>query len=210
MTHFVDSEHPAFIAFAREATAGAKTEGEKASALFRAVREKLRYDPYAITGNPEDYVASNVLKTDRGYCIPKAVLLAAAARAVGMKARLGFSDVKNHLTSPKLTATLGSDLFVYHGYVELWIDGTPYKVTPAFNEALCARFGVAVLDLDPVHPADALLQQFDGQGREYMSYVAQRGVYDELPFDMIMSTFREVYPKLDLGPKTTHDEAFHG
>ena len=210
MTTFVDSEHPDVIAFAHETIAGARTEGEKAATLFRAVRERLRYDPYAISANPDDYVASKVLRTDRGYCIPKAVLLAAAARAVGLKALLGFSDVKNHLTSPKLTATLGSDLFVYHGYVELWIDGTPYKVTPAFNEALCARFGVAVLDLDPVHPADALLQAFDGAGREYMSYVAQRGVFEELPFDAIIRTFREHYPRLDLGPKTTHDQAFHG
>jgi len=210
VTNFVDSTHPAIVAFANETTVGARTEGEKASTLFRAVRERLRYDPYTISASPEDYVASNVLNADRGYCIPKAVLLAAAARAVGMKALLGFSDVKNHLTSPKLTATLGSDLFVYHGYVELWIDGTPYKVTPAFNEALCARFGVAVLDLDPVHPADALLQQFDGAGRAYMSYVAQRGVFEELPFDAIMNTFRATYPRLDLGAKTTHDEAFHG
>jgi len=65
----------------------------------------------------------------------------------GIPARLGFCDVKNHLTSEKLLRVLkGVDLFVWHGYVELHIDGRAIKVTPAFNAALCARFGVPPLE----------------------------------------------------------------
>lgn len=34
------------------------------------------------------------------YCVPKAVLLTAAYRAGGIRAAVGFADVRNHLNSP--------------------------------------------------------------------------------------------------------------
>ncbi|HEX7664025.1 MAG TPA: transglutaminase family protein [Polyangiaceae bacterium] len=208
-TRFLDSDHPAVVAFAKNAVGDARTDAEKTARLFRAVRERLRYDPYTITFDPKDYVASHVLAQERTYCIPKAVLLAAAARAAGLPAQLGFADVKNHLSSQKLLDTLGSDLFAFHGYAEVWVDGTPYKLTPAFNESLCARFGVPALDFDPAAPADALLQAFDGEGRKYMEYLADRGTFVDLPFEHIMSSFRTLYPGLE-GHVRAHDEAFHG
>lgn len=205
---FVDSDHPRIIAFAERVCEGATSPGDRASRLFRAVREQVRYDPYTMTFEPDAYRASNVLHQERAYCIPKAVLLAAVARAAGIPARLGFADVKNHLASPKLLATLGSDLFAFHGYVELWIDDRPIKVTPAFNAALCARFGVAPLDVDPRAPADALLQSFDGAGRKYMEYVRDRGLYLDLPLDEIERTFRALYGDL-AARAAARDEAFH-
>jgi transglutaminase-like putative cysteine protease len=205
---YVDSDHPEVIAFARGAIGDATSDAEKTARLFRAVREKLRYDPYTIRFDPRDYAASSILNLGRTYCIPKAVLLAASARAVGLPARLGFADVKNHLSSAKLIETLGSDLFAWHGYVEIWVEGKPYKLTPAFNESLCARFGVPPLDFDPAAPADAMLQAFDGEGRKYMEYVADRGFFLDLPFLEILSTFERLYRIGDIAPK--HDVAFHG
>ncbi len=206
---FVDSNHPDIVAYAREVCAGAASDRERASRLFRAVREKLRYDPYTLSLDPSDYVASTLLGRDRAYCIPKAVLLCAVARAAGIPARLGFSDVKNHLSSARLREAMGgSDLFVFHGWVELWIDGRPVKATPAFNAELCARFGVPPLEFDGEH--DALLQAFDGQGRRHMEYVRDRGVYVDLPFDEIMRAFRETYAGAKAPAADAHDEAFHG
>jgi transglutaminase-like putative cysteine protease len=155
---------------------------------------------------PEDYVASNVLKLDRAYCIPKAVLLAAAARAVGIPAWVGFADVMNHLTSEKLRQTLkGHDLYIWHGFTALQIDSKVFKVTPAFNQALCDRFGVPALEFDGEH--DALLQPFDGRGRQYMEYKADRGLFDELPLEQILGDFRTMYGIGEAKP--THDPAFH-
>jgi transglutaminase-like putative cysteine protease len=208
-TPYIDSDHPAVIAFARDATRGATGDRERASQLFRAVRERLRYDPYTITAEPDEYRASRLLERDRAYCIPKAVLLCAAARAVGISARLGFADVKNHLTSDKLRGMLnGHDLFLWHGYVALELDGRLVKATPAFNAALCERFGVPALEFDGVH--DALLQPFDGQGRAYMEYVTDRGLFDELPLARILDDFSSFY---QLGPASlagVRDAAFHG
>ncbi len=193
---FVDSDHPDIVAFARDAIGDAETDLEKTARLFRAVREKIRYDPYSLSMRREDNVASAVLHAKGSYCIPKAVLLAAAARAVGLPARVGFADVRNHLSSPKLLDYLGTDLFVWHGFTEICPDGKAYKLTPAFNAGLCERFGVSVLDFDPASPADALLQPFDGAGRQYMEYVADHGFFLDLPFDEIAAVFKQTYPNM--------------
>lgn len=214
-TAFVDSDHPRIQERARQLCEGATSEAEKASRLFRAVREHPLYDPYTLSFDRESFRASTVLEKDRSYCIPKAVLLAALARASGLGARLGFADVKNHLASKKLIDHLGTDLFSWHGYVELWIDGAPYKVTPAFNSTLCARFGVDPLDLDPAAPADALLQPMDGSGRKYMEYVSDRGLHLDLPLDDILACFQGLTERAAQAAEggrgaPIHDEAFHG
>ena len=203
---FVDSDHPAVVAFAEKATAGATTDREKAVALFYAVRDGIRYDPYTMCDDPETYRASSVLRSGVSYCIPKSVLLVAAARAVGLTARLGFADVRNHLNTPKLRERMGdSDLFVWHGYAEFLLDGKWLKVTSAFNIELCERFGVMPLEFDGEH--DALLHPFTTDGREHMEYVRERGSFDELPFDEIIGDFRSTYPRMFDDAETT-DTAF--
>ncbi len=206
-TRFLDIEHPRIADLARDAIGDATTDVEKARRLFLKVRDGWRYDPYTVSGAPEDYVASRIAETDRAYCIPKAVLLAALARAAGIPARLGFADVKNHLASAKLLAHIGTDVFAWHGYVELYVGGRWVKATPAFNRSLCERFGVDPLEFDGVH--DAMLQAFDRGGQKYMEYLADRGTFDDLPFDTIVASFRGLYGGADsmLGE---HDAAFHG
>ena len=192
---FVDADHPDVVAFAARATAGAGSDREKAVALFYAVRDGIRYDPYALSGDPETYRASAVLRAGAAYCIPKAVLLCAAARAAGLTARLGFADVRNHLNSEKLRERMGgSDLFIWHGYVEFLLDGHWVKVTPAFNIELCERFGVLPLDFDGEH--DALFHPYTADGRAHMEYVRERGTFDELPFDEIMGEFLPVFAQM--------------
>jgi len=203
---FVDSEHPDVVAFAKEATAGATTDKEKAVALFYAVRDGIRYDPYTMCDDPDTYRASTVLRTGVSYCIPKSVLLAAAARAVGIPARLGYADVRNHLNSEKLRQRMGgSDLFVWHGYTELFVDGRWLKVSSAFNIELCERFGLKPLEFDGEH--DALLHPFTADGRAHMEYVAERGSFDDVPFEEILTEFRSTYPHM-FGEAPTADAAF--
>lgn len=205
---FVDSDHPDVIAFAEEATAGATTDREKAVALFYAVRDGIRYDPYVISSDdPDQYRASTVLRDGVSYCIPKSVLLCAAARAVGLRARLGFADVRNHLNSEKLRERLGgTDLFIYHGFTEFFLDGHWVKVTSAFNIELCERFGVLPQEFDGEN--DALLHPFTADGREHMEYVRDRGSFDELPYDEIVAAFRATYPLMFDGHAATADAAF--
>jgi transglutaminase-like putative cysteine protease len=116
---FVDSHSPTIVAFARAATAGAQDPMDAAQRLYQTVRDTIRYDPYVDFGLPASFQASAVVSAGRGFCIGKAAVLAACARAVGMPARVGFADVRNHLTSPRLLELMQTDMFRWHGYTEL-------------------------------------------------------------------------------------------
>lgn len=201
---FVDSDHPAVIEFARRATMSARTDKERASALFAEVRDSLRYDPYGLSPARTAYRASAILTQESAWCVPKAVLLTAAARAVGIPALLGFSDVRNHLTTPKLSEAMGTDLFVYHGWTQMWIEGAWHKASPAFNSDLCRRFGVDPLEFDG--RSDALLHAYDGSGHRYMEYVEERGTFADLPFEEVMGALRRTYG--DLIGRDTDDTVF--
>ncbi len=91
-TGLIDSDHPAVRAFAARHGRGTD-ERERAVALYYAVRDGFRYDPYRIDLSPQGMKASTVLGNGHGWCVPKATLLAAACRAAGIPARVGFADV---------------------------------------------------------------------------------------------------------------------
>ena len=205
---YIDSDHPDVIQFSERVAGlsvqlGERSElsqespgdsREKAVALYYAVRDEFRYEPYRIDLNPEAMKASALLSRGYGFCIAKAVLLSAAARVQGIPARLGFADVKNHLTTARLRRSMGTDVFVYHGYADLLIDGKWVKATPAFNKALCERFGVETLEFDGVH--DSVFQPFDGQGNQYMEYLRDHGRHADLPLEDLRLAFEEAYPAL--------------
>jgi transglutaminase-like putative cysteine protease len=195
---FVDSAHPAVAAFSEKHAVG-KTEREKAVSLYYAIRDRIRYNPFQNFMVDDTYRASACLESGVGWCVPKAALLAASARAVGIPARVGFADVKNHLTSPELTAKMGTDLFVFHGYTELLLDGKWVKATPAFNLSLCTRFRVKPLEFDG--RTDSIFHPFDEDNRRHMEYVHDRGSFADVPVEEIRRVFRETYPNYyTLGP----------
>ena len=209
-TYFVDSDAPEVDEFVDRHSDAAGSDRDRAVQLFMAVRDGFRYDPYQTSNEPADYRASAVAQTSSNWCVPKAVLLTAAARRAGIPARLGFADVRNHLTSAKLSERMATDVFYWHGYSELLLDGRWYKVSSAFNIELCDRFGTKVLEFDGT--ADALMHPFDQAGNRHMEYVHQRGSFDDLPLDQIFATFRVEYPSfmgdVGRGAAAAGDEAF--
>jgi transglutaminase-like putative cysteine protease len=158
------------------------------------VRDGVRYDPYIDYTDPETYRASSVLAKGHGYCVGKASLYVALCRATGIPARLGLADVKNHLATPRLLEAVGTDLFAYHGYVEIKLGQGWIKATPTFNVSLCERLGVPPLEFSG--EADALLQPFDAKGREFMSYVTQHGTFFDVPAKFLIGEMIRLYPKL--------------
>lgn len=204
---FVDSDHPAIVDFARR-TAGGMPPKEAAIALFYAVRDGVRYNPWRVRFAPGDYKASGVLlrePSEGGHCIDKANLLAAAARAVGIPSRLHFADVRNHIGTARLEAKLGSDRLVYHGYTELYLADSLGEMqwvaaTPAFNVELCSHLGVAPLEFDGEH--DAIFQEYNPAdsanptaGR-FMEYIEDHGVFVDIPVERMVAAWRKHYPLL--------------
>ena len=190
---YIDSDHPAVVAFSRNNSSG-KTDRERAVSLYYATRDAIRYNPFLDFSRDETFRASRCIAAGEGFCIGKAALLAACARAGGIPARVGFADVKNHLTTPALRERMGTDLFIYHGYAELLLEGRWVKATPAFNVELCRRFGVRPLEFDGRE--DSIFHPFDEQDRRHMEYLRDRGSHADVPVAEIMQAFREAYPVL--------------
>lgn len=192
-TAIIDSNHRIIIDHALDTVSGTKDPTEQAVKIYYAVRDGIWYDPYYPFYLPEHYRASNVLKTGRGYCVCKAVLLCALARACGIPSRLGFATVRNHLATKQLIEFLGSDLFVYHGFTELFLGDRWVKATPAFNKELCKRHSVAPLEFNGRD--DSVFQPYNSQKKQFMEYVADHGTYADVPLDVILAAWEEAYGK---------------
>ncbi len=195
-TFFIDTDHPDVIAFTRRVCTGIGDRDLKTKAirLYYAVRDEIRYDPYDLSDRAVALKASSVIRKGAGYCVAKAVALAAVARQQGIPARLGFADVRNHLSTARLRALMGTDVFYFHGYTELLLDNRWVKATPAFNLALCRRFGVKPLDFDGEH--DSIFHEHNEAGEKHMQYVNDRGQYPDLPFAELFAVYRHHYPRM--------------
>jgi len=191
-TEFIDSDNNAIIHFAEEVIGEEQNQIKKAIKLYYAVRDSIRYDPYRIQFTPNGLKASTTIAQGYGYCVAKALLLAAVGRAVGIPSRLGFADVRNHLSSEKLKQVMQSDVFAWHGYTEFYLDSEWVKATPAFNKLLCDKTGIKPLEFDGIN--DSIFHEFDQAGNRHMEYLKEHGQFDDLPFQKIIDTYKEYYP----------------
>jgi transglutaminase-like putative cysteine protease len=190
-TEIIDSNHPRIKGYALEVAGEARNPVEQAVRIYYAVRDGIRYDPYYPFYLPEHYRASNVLASGRGYCVCKASLLCALGRSLGIRSRVGFATVRNHLATKQLIEFLGSDLFVYHGYTDFFLEGKWVKATPAFNKELCARHRVAPLEFDGRE--DSIFQPFNKENDRFMEYLDLLGTYDDIPVGVIVRAWEEAY-----------------
>lgn len=196
----IDSDHPAILAFAADVAGHLHAPRDKAVALYYAVRDRFRYDPYQFDLSDHGLAASTTLLAGRGWCVPKATLLAAVCRAAGVPARVGYEDVKNHLSTERLRRMMQTDVFHWHGYTTIRLDGRWVKATPAFNIELCEKFRLKPLEFDGRE--DSIYHPFDLAGNRHMEYLAERGEYDDVPAATIRAEFARLYPRLlgtDLG-----------
>lgn len=194
---FIDSDSPQVIAFANQAVEGVSDSSAAILRLYSTVRDSIIYDPYVNFADAVNYRASSVLEIGRGFCVGKAALLAASARVIGVPARVGYADVRNHLTSPRIYERMKTDTFRWHSYTELYLSGRWVKATPAFDRALCDRVGLKPLEFDG--KANSLFHPFDQAGRRHMEYLNDRGTFSDVPFETITADFRAAYPSLMSG-----------
>ncbi len=192
-TAVIDSDHPDIITFAQKTIEGISQTDPVAKAvkLFYAVRDEIYYDPYYPFYLPEHYQASRVLKSGKGYCVSKAVLLCALGRACAVPSRIGFATVTNHIATRQLVETLGSNIFVYHGFTEFYLNGKWVKATPTFNIELCRRHNVPPLEFNG--HADSIFHAYDCNNNRYMEYLEFHGSFADLPLDEIIVNWRRVY-----------------
>ncbi len=190
-TAIIDSDHPAIIALSRDTVGRSREPIEQSLKIYYAVRDGIRYDPYCPFYLPEHYRASNVLKSGRGYCVSKASLLCALGRSLGIPSRVGFATVRNHLATKQMLEFMGSDLFVYHGYTDFFLNGKWVKATPAFNKELCERHKVAPLEFNGLE--DSVFQPYNSENHLFMEYIEFSGTYADIPVEVIVTAWEKAY-----------------
>ena len=186
-TYYIDSNNELIKSTSQNLTKSCNNEIEKAVKIFYFVRDKIIYNPYSPFEKREDYIASVILKRGYGYCIQKAVLLCALIRSANIPCRLVFVDIKNYKAPEVLTKFFGN-LFQFHGYCEIYLNNKWVKATPTFNIEMCEKFGYKPTEFDGIN--DALLEKYNVNNELTFEYVNFRGIYSDLPFDEIISTYK--------------------
>ncbi len=155
----------------------------KAKSLFYFVRDEIKYTFYVPSDLPEHYRASRILEIGEGWCVQKALLLIALARAAGIPAGLHLADIRNHLLPDKPREMLGTTLVTYHGYCELYIQGKWVKATPAFDLKMCQQNRIIPVEFDG--KSDAIFHSHNRDGQLHIEYVKDHGRYEDVPLDEI-------------------------
>ena len=176
---------------AENLTGGADNVVDKAVRIFYFVRDKIKYNPYLFTNVFKDFRASKILEKKEGFCIQKAVLLTALARASGIPARLRFADIRNHILNKKIMEFHQTSLLPYHGYNELYIRGKWTKAAPTFDLKLCEKHRIIPVEFDGIN--DATLHYRNLDGMLHIEYVQDHGYYYDLPFKKIIDANIQVF-----------------
>ncbi len=105
--------------------------------------------------------------------------------------RVGFANVRNHLVTKQLLDFMGNNVFVYHGFVEFYLEGKWIKATPAFNRELCIKHKVVPLEFNGRE--DSIFQPYNLENQKFMEYVEFLGVYADIPVDIIVEAWKRAY-----------------
>lgn len=186
----IDCENKSIKKKAEDLTKKFEKDSRKAKSLFYFVRDEIKYHSgqnYLL----EYHIASKTLKRQSGYCVAKAILLAALARAVEIPARLRFADIRNHRLPEKYKKLIKGNLLVYHGYDELYIGEKWVKADPAYDLELCEKHRIVPVDFDGKH--DAKFHRYNQDGELHIEYVKDHGHYHYLPFGEMMDARKQIY-----------------
>jgi len=189
-TPSIDCDNESIKQKADDLTKGQEKDLDKAKSLFYFVRDEIKYNPIPLDFF-EGYRASKTLERREGFCVEKASLLAAFARAVGIPARLHLADIRNYLISDRLMEVLGTNLFSYHGYSELYIDGKWVKATPAFDLKMCQENRIIPVEFNGKN--DAIFHSRNLDGELHIEYVQDHGHYQDIPYDDILAAWEQLY-----------------
>jgi transglutaminase-like putative cysteine protease len=204
-TSFLDFNNPIIDQFHSDVPSFS-VQKDLAIHLYTKVREAFLYNPYHLDLRHQALKASTILSKKRAWCVEKSIVLATCARKVGIPSRLGYAIVVNHIGVDKLVSYLKREEIVFHGYVELYINGKWVKCTPSFDTRICKISNVSVLNWDG--ETDSLFQPFEGDTR-FMEYIHDYGVFSDVPILLMNQEMKKYYPHLFETSFNSKEFSFH-
>jgi transglutaminase-like putative cysteine protease len=190
-TQTIDSDHESIQEIAKALSRNRAGWVEKATRLFYFVRDSIPYNLFMISMYAEDFKANCILEWKQGYCVQKAVLLAALARAMGIPARLAFARIRNHRTPAELREKLGTNIFPRHCYNQLYLEGRWINLAATFDQGLCQRHELPTVEFNGTD--DALLPPLDFNENSYIEYLRLYGSRADLPLKWITRETSKVW-----------------
>ncbi|OLS27029.1 MAG: hypothetical protein HeimC3_04960 [Candidatus Heimdallarchaeota archaeon LC_3] len=195
-TTFVDSESEIVQNLSRYFMKKYHNKIDLSIAYFYYVRDSIKYSITIDTNSIDIFKASTCLNSRKSFCIPKASALSALSRASGIPARLHFVDLKNRRIPDHLFKALGSDMFYYHCYAELFLNDKWIKATPSFDLHTCLRHNLPPVEFNGVD--DGLFASHDADGNPYCEYVNDRGIYVDVPVETVLKGLNKYYGHLEV------------
>ncbi|MBL8918026.1 MAG: transglutaminase family protein [Myxococcaceae bacterium] len=194
-TRFIESTHPEVLERVEALQLRRLSETERAVALFRHVRDDVQYE-FMAKLTPEEYLASHVLRTGRGFCVQKGVLLCALSRAAGVPCALVLSDLRDESLSPRVVKAMGTDTMFHHGLNAFFLEGRWLKADASLSPDVTTRKQYRPVEFDGT--ADALHSATTLTGAPHATYVRFHGLYAELPFEQMIDAFARGYQRADV------------
>jgi transglutaminase-like putative cysteine protease len=130
--HFLASEDPNVVRFARDATAGVTDPWHKALRIERWVRDRMTNKDYG----KAFATAAETARTLDGDCTEHAVLAAAMCRAAGVPSRTAIGLV--HVPADRAMC--------FHMWFEVWINGKWYSLDATLGQGRVGAGHLKVLD----------------------------------------------------------------
>ncbi len=201
-TPAIDCDSPSIKEKAQSLIREREKDTERAKCLFYFVRDEIKYDLFAPHYLPEHFRASATLARGEGYCVQKAILLSALARAVNIPVRVGFARIRNNVMPQWLIEILGTNILPCHGYSELYIERKWVKATPAFDLEMCQRNRYLPVEFDG--KSDAMFPSYTQDGERHMDYLKYLGYYQDPPVDEIVDNLKRRYPPEYINKQRIH------
>ena len=89
---------------------------------------------------------------------------------------------------------LGTNVFLYHGYSEIYLNNKWVKATPVFDKNTAQRAGfLPLVEFDGKH--DGIFSKYTPEGNLFIEYIKDRRVHAELPYDEMDRIIRKKYYK---------------
>lgn len=195
-TPFVESAHPE-VARTAVSVAGAELDlSARARSLFQFVRDEVRYE-FMAKLEPEQYRASSVLSMRAGFCVQKAVLLAALARAAQIPCVIVLSDLRDRTLPKDIVEAMGTDVMHDHGLNAFHLGGAWRLADASLSPDIVQRKRYRPVNFDGA--THALLAPTTLDGMPHAEYLTFHGAFADLPFERLIADFRAAYQEADLG-----------
>jgi len=168
---------------------------ERAVRAFAWVRDEIQYEFMAKLSRAQ-YVTSHVLALREGFCVQKAMVLCALGRAAKVPTALVLSDLRDRSLHPKMVKALGTDVMFQHGLNAFHLEDRWLLADASLSPELCHRNRYRLVELDG--KADALMAKTTLDGKPHAEYVRFHGMYADLPFEQLVSTWATAYVDADV------------